>query len=468
MTKRLLTLSTQGTPRQVPPVGADASGRVHSAPWVSAGVTERLAASTSAGRRRRRRRPDRGSRRPARWVRPDRGRRRRGGRRRSRAPLALAVRPRHPRGLRPGRGPGERRPRCRTHPPTSSRSSTRRMPSPTLTVASTSSAPTVRRHCPPSCGCTAGPSCRGRRATSPTTCACSPGAASPSWAWTTRSPRASATPRRCARSPPPSPTSSTTPTGSASTPGGIVLAGDSAGAQIAAQVASLVTDPDYAARVGIARRPAPREPARRRALLRRLRLRAVARAARGSARGSSTPRCGPTSAPATTAPTPPAALASVPQNLPAAFPPAFVAAGNADPLLAHSLALTTALDAVGVEHETLFFGADDEPRLGHEFQFDLDTEAGRLALDRTVAFVERVTGSAPAFVAAGNADPLPGALARPGDRARPRRGRATSPLFFRGRPRAAAGSRVQFDLDTEAGRRRPRPRRRRSWSACTG
>ena len=82
----------------------------------------------------------------------------------------------------------------------------------------------------------------------------------------------------------------------------------------------------------------------------------------------------------------------MPQNLTAAFPPAFVSAGNADPLLPHSLGLVAALDAVGVEHETLFFADDHEPRLGHEFQFDLDSEPGRLALDRAVAFVERFTG----------------------------------------------------------------------------
>jgi acetyl esterase len=175
-------------------------------------------------------------------------------------------------------------------------------------------------------------------------------------------------------------------------PGRIVLAGDSAGAQIAAQVASLVTDPDYAERVGIGV-DLPREG-----------LRGVVlfcgafdfELSHGSSRlgawlidtalwsylGARDHRSDPA-----------AALASVPQNLPAGFPPAFVAAGNADPLLPHSLALATALEAGGVEHETLFFDGDHEPRLGHEFQFDLDTEAGRLALDRTVAFVERVTGA---------------------------------------------------------------------------
>lgn len=174
-------------------------------------------------------------------------------------------------------------------------------------------------------------------------------------------------------------------------PGQIVLAGDSAGAQIAAQVASLVTDPDYAARVGIAVDLPPTS------------LRGVVlfcgafdfELSHGSSKlgawlidtalwsylGTRDHRSDPASA-----------LASVPQNLPATFPPAFVAAGNADPLLPHSLGLVTALDRVGVDHETLFFESDHEPRLGHEFQFDLDTEAGRIALDRAVAFVERVTG----------------------------------------------------------------------------
>jgi acetyl esterase/lipase len=173
--------------------------------------------------------------------------------------------------------------------------------------------------------------------------------------------------------------------------GRIVLAGDSAGAQIAAQVASLVTDADYAGRVGVA------------VDLPSAGLRGVVlfcgafdfELSQGSSRvgswlvdtalwsylGTRDHRSDPASA-----------LASVPQNLTAAFPPTFVSAGNGDPLLPHSIGLVAALEAAGVEHETLFFADDHEPRLGHEFQFDLDSEPGRQALDRAVAFVERVTG----------------------------------------------------------------------------
>jgi acetyl esterase/lipase len=74
------------------------------------------------------------------------------------------------------------------------------------------------------------------------------------------------------------------------------------------------------------------------------------------------------------------------------FPPAFVSAGNGDPLLPHTVALVEALDRHGVDHDALLFADGHEPRLGHEFQFDLDTADGREALDRAVAFIQRVAG----------------------------------------------------------------------------
>jgi hypothetical protein len=35
----------------------------------------------------------------------------------------------------------------------------------------------------------------------------------------------------------------------------------------------------------------------------------------------------------------------------------------------------------------MFFPRDHEPALGHGYQFDLDAEAGRLALERSLAFL---------------------------------------------------------------------------------
>ncbi|WP_082591951.1 alpha/beta hydrolase [Terrabacter sp. Soil810] len=174
-------------------------------------------------------------------------------------------------------------------------------------------------------------------------------------------------------------------------PGRVVLAGDSAGAQIAAQVALLVTDEDYAREVGIDVELPPSS-------LSGLVLFCGAydfTLAQGSTRlgswlvdtaiwsylGSSRrhderiTRQG-----------------SVPVHVTPSFPPSFVSAGNGDPLLPHTLALVDALERHDVDHDVLLFDDDHEPRLDHEYQFDLDTPDGREALDRAVAFIERVTG----------------------------------------------------------------------------
>ena len=168
----------------------------------------------------------------------------------------------------------------------------------------------------------------------------------------------------------------------------IVLAGDSAGAQIAAQVALLVTDPAYAAQVGI---DVELEPSALRGLVLFCGAYDFGRA-RGSSRlgnwfidtairsylGASrhderTTRHG-----------------TVPLHVSPSLPATFVSAGNGDPLLPHTLGLVEVLERQRVDHEVLLFPDDHEPRLGHEYQFDLDTCEGREALDRAVAFIGRV------------------------------------------------------------------------------
>lgn len=80
--------------------------------------------------------------------------------------------------------------------------------------------------------------------------------------------------------------------------------------------------------------------------------------------------------------------ASVVNYVTPAFPPAFITAGNGDPLLPQSRAMADALAARGVRVDTLFFPADRTPPLPHEYQFNLDTDAGREALDRAVRFLQ--------------------------------------------------------------------------------
>lgn len=151
------------------------------------------------------------------------------------------------------------------------------------------------------------------------------------------------------------------------------LAGDSAGAQLAAQLANIISVPSYAATVGIT--PSIKRSQLRGAILHCgvydldlgppshfMRTASWAYSGRKDAQ---------------------LAEISVVRYVTADFPPAFISAGNADPLLPHSRALAKALAKV----DTLFFPEDYKPPLPHEYQFNLDTEAGRLALERTLTFL---------------------------------------------------------------------------------
>jgi hypothetical protein len=51
--------------------------------------------------------------------------------------------------------------------------------------------------------------------------------------------------------------------------------------------------------------------------------------------------------------------------------------------------LADTLASRGARVERLFFARDLAPALPHEYQFNLDSEAGRLALERSLAFVAR-------------------------------------------------------------------------------
>lgn len=72
------------------------------------------------------------------------------------------------------------------------------------------------------------------------------------------------------------------------------------------------------------------------------------------------------------------------------FPPAYISVGNADPLAPQSVALANKLLGLGVAVDTLFFPAASKPELPHEYQFNLDTDAGKQALDHSVAFVQQI------------------------------------------------------------------------------
>jgi acetyl esterase len=173
-------------------------------------------------------------------------------------------------------------------------------------------------------------------------------------------------------------------------PGRIVLAGDSSGAQIAAQVANAASEPGYADVVGI--RPTIDSSQVVATLLYcgaydlnlvdlngdwGWFLRTILWAYTGRKDVESDPRLD---------------SASVARYVTGEFPPAFIGVGNADPLVEQSRSLATALGRAGAPVETLIFPDDTTPAVEHEFQFDLDSAAGQLALRRSVAFLRRHTG----------------------------------------------------------------------------
>jgi acetyl esterase len=168
-------------------------------------------------------------------------------------------------------------------------------------------------------------------------------------------------------------------------PARMVLAGDSAGALMAAQLANLITAPGYARTLGIV----PALQARQ--------LLAVllycgpydvrtqngrspgwfAHAVLWSYMGRRDFRNDPL------LPT-----LRVTHFVTPGFPKSFISVGDADPLATQSYELARALRLQGVEVDTLFFGQPEKPALPHEYQFDLRLPQARQALERSVGFLE--------------------------------------------------------------------------------
>ncbi|UOQ90489.1 alpha/beta hydrolase [Agromyces endophyticus] len=74
------------------------------------------------------------------------------------------------------------------------------------------------------------------------------------------------------------------------------------------------------------------------------------------------------------------------------FPPTYISGGNADGLTwLQSLPMRDRLVDQGVDVTELFWPADHEPALGHEYQFHLDGEDAQAALVETLEFLQGVT-----------------------------------------------------------------------------
>lgn len=73
------------------------------------------------------------------------------------------------------------------------------------------------------------------------------------------------------------------------------------------------------------------------------------------------------------------------------FPATYISGGNGDPLTAaQSKPFADKLSSLGVEVTPLFYEANHQPSLPHEYQFNLDNEDGKNALKQTITFIKTV------------------------------------------------------------------------------
>lgn len=170
-------------------------------------------------------------------------------------------------------------------------------------------------------------------------------------------------------------------------PDRIVIAGDSAGANLTSQLAVLTTNPEYASEVGIA--PAL-DPDQLLAVILNCGIYDVSeipnapgiagwgfRIALWSYLGVRDWEDSPGDRQMSTL-----------DWVTADFPTTWISGGNGDPLTpAQSKPLAEKLDGLGVDVETVFYPDDHEPSLPHEYQFHLDFEDARAAFQSTLDFL---------------------------------------------------------------------------------
>jgi acetyl esterase/lipase len=172
----------------------------------------------------------------------------------------------------------------------------------------------------------------------------------------------------------------------------VVLAGDSAGAQIGAQVAAVLVDDDYAAAVGVECEAALPPPAGMLLCCGPYDL-GLVDAHDGPFANFLTTVLWSYSGQRTFSTSPDFATFSVLRHLTPDFPPTFVTVGNADPLAPHTDALVDALRDQGVSVDDVRYPADHAPPLGHEYQFDLSLADARASFELMTAFAQRVTAT---------------------------------------------------------------------------
>ncbi len=172
-----------------------------------------------------------------------------------------------------------------------------------------------------------------------------------------------------------------------------ILAGDSAGSQIAAQIAAVTTNPDYAKIVDIT--PALTDKQIVGMLLNCGAYDVSIINTDGDSQGAKLLKTflWSYSGRKDFLDDPAFDEASVIEYVTKEFPPSFITAGNDDPLLAQSQVMAKKLKSLGVQVDSLFYPANYSPSLPHEYQFNIDNAAGQKALAEMQTFLKQHTKS---------------------------------------------------------------------------
>ncbi len=172
----------------------------------------------------------------------------------------------------------------------------------------------------------------------------------------------------------------------------IVLAGDSAGAQLASELAVLATNPQFEALTGLDSSLSADQ-------LRGTILNCGVYELDGMAKLTGLGAWGfkialwAYTGTKDWSQAPAGALMSSLEFVNADFPPSYISGGNGDALtLIQSVPMANRLEELGVDVDRVFYATDHEPSLPHEYQFHLDGDDAQDALAKTLRFLSSVTG----------------------------------------------------------------------------
>jgi len=177
-------------------------------------------------------------------------------------------------------------------------------------------------------------------------------------------------------------------------PSRIVLAGDSAGAQLSSQLAALITNPDFAKEMDFTPALSPEQLQGVVLNCGVYQLTSLIGAKGILGWGDDVSLWAYTDDRDITT-SPAIAQMSTINHVTDNFPTTYISGGNADPLTAeNSKPFSAKLQSLGVNVTELFWPADYTPPLPHEYQFKLNLDAAQTALNETLSFLNERIGSA--------------------------------------------------------------------------